>query len=334
MPAISVIVPVYKVEPYLCRCVDSILAQTFTDFELILVDDGSPDNCGAICDEYAQKDSRVHVIHQENGGLSAARNAGIDWAFANSDSQWITFVDSDDLVHPQMLDSLLDAVYKTCSEMAVTLYEKTSGENVFQLNSFTSNATQKGIATAEYFRNYGVNAVVAIAKLYKKEDFLCIRYPVGKIHEDEYTTYKLLFLHEKIAVVDTVMYAYSINPNGIMGSEWSPRHLDAVGAYYEQFEFFEKKGLLDIRDKQIKSFLFVMCMQINSIVHGNKQDYQKYVTILRGEMRKILWRYRKQRIVNIRDDAWILEAAFPRMMQLYWILRNYRNKFGCILKKQ
>ena len=103
MPQISVIVPVYKVEPYLRRCVDSILGQTFTDFELILVDDGSPDNCPAICDEYARKDTRVHVIHQENGGLSAARNAGIDWAFANSDSQWLTSVDSDEWVHPEML---------------------------------------------------------------------------------------------------------------------------------------------------------------------------------------------------------------------------------------
>ena len=110
MPQISVIVPVYKVEPYLRRCVDSILAQTFTDFELILVDDGSPDNSGAICDEYAQKDARVHVIHQENGGLSAARNAGIDWVFAHSDSQWLTFVDSDDWVHPEYLERLYHAV--------------------------------------------------------------------------------------------------------------------------------------------------------------------------------------------------------------------------------
>jgi glycosyltransferase involved in cell wall biosynthesis len=87
MPKISVIVPVYKVEPYLHRCVDSILNQSYRDFELILVDDGSPDNCGAMCDEYAKTDSRIHVIHRENGGLSAARNTGIEWSFANSNSQ-------------------------------------------------------------------------------------------------------------------------------------------------------------------------------------------------------------------------------------------------------
>ena len=106
MGRISVIVPVYKVENYLHRCVDSILGQSFADFELILVDDGSPDNCGSICDAYAVKDSRIRVIHQENGGLSAARNAGIDWVFAHSDSQWLTFIDSDDWIHGSFLQIL------------------------------------------------------------------------------------------------------------------------------------------------------------------------------------------------------------------------------------
>lgn len=104
MPEISVIVPVYKVEPYIRRCVDSILSQTFTDFELILVDDGSPDNSGVICDEFTEKDSRVRVIHKENGGVSSARNAGIDAARGN----WITFVDSDDYVTEQYLEDLYE----------------------------------------------------------------------------------------------------------------------------------------------------------------------------------------------------------------------------------
>ena len=95
---ISVIVPVYKVEKYLHRCVDGILSQSFTDFKLILVDDGSPDDCGKICDDYAKKDNRISVIHKENGGLSSARNAGLDWVFANSKSEYVTFIDSDDWV--------------------------------------------------------------------------------------------------------------------------------------------------------------------------------------------------------------------------------------------
>ena len=103
MPEISVIVPVYKVETFIHRCVDSILCQSFEDFELILVDDGSPDSCGDICEAYAAKDSRIHVIHQENGGLSAARNTGIDYVMEHSTSKWLAFVDSDDWLHPDFL---------------------------------------------------------------------------------------------------------------------------------------------------------------------------------------------------------------------------------------
>ena len=106
MANISVIVPVYKVEDFLSRCVDSILRQSYSDFDLILVDDGSPDRCGQMCEAYARQDSRVHVIHQENGGLSAARNSGIDWAIAHSGSRWLAFVDSDDWVHPDFLKVL------------------------------------------------------------------------------------------------------------------------------------------------------------------------------------------------------------------------------------
>ena len=103
MPKISVIVPVYKVSEYLRRCVDSILAQTYTSFDLILIDDGSPDDCGDICDDYKKTDTRVQVIHQVNQGLAEARNVGIEWALKNSDSEWITFIDSDDWIHKDYL---------------------------------------------------------------------------------------------------------------------------------------------------------------------------------------------------------------------------------------
>ena len=117
---ISVIVPVYGVENYLPACIDSILAQTHEDFQLILVDDGSPDRCGAICDEYAAKDSRIVVIHQENGGLSAARNTGIDWVFDNSESRWLNFIDSDDIVSPVYLETLYRCAAQNDADITVT----------------------------------------------------------------------------------------------------------------------------------------------------------------------------------------------------------------------
>ena len=114
-PTISIIVPVYKVEKYLQKCIDSILAQTFRDFELILVDDGSPDNCPALCDAAAQKDARIRVIHQKNGGLSAARNAGLDIARG----EWIGFVDSDDAIEPEMYKTLYDIAVQENADVVV-----------------------------------------------------------------------------------------------------------------------------------------------------------------------------------------------------------------------
>ena len=116
MSEISVIVPVYNVEDYLERCIDSILAQTFQNFDLILIDDGSPDRCGEICDNYAKMDNRVVVIHQENGGLAHARNRGIEWTLSNSDTKWICFIDSDDWINKTYLEGLYEAA-KNCGCM-------------------------------------------------------------------------------------------------------------------------------------------------------------------------------------------------------------------------
>ena len=121
---ISIIVPVYNVEKYIYRCVDSILSQSFTDFELILVDDGSPDDCGKICDDYAKKDNRISVIHKENGGLSSARNAGLDWVFANSKSEYVTFIDSDDWVDTDYLRALLDGIKNTASSVSACKFQE------------------------------------------------------------------------------------------------------------------------------------------------------------------------------------------------------------------
>ena len=129
MANISVIVPVYKVEEFLSRCVDSILCQSYPDFEVILVDDGSPDCSGQMCEDYARQDSRIHVIHQENGGLAAARNSGIDWTFAHSDSRWLAVVDSDDWVHPDFLKVLYETAEQTLCKISVCDFFLSSGEN-------------------------------------------------------------------------------------------------------------------------------------------------------------------------------------------------------------
>lgn len=161
---ISIVVPVYKVEKYIHRCIKSILNQSYSSFNLVIVDDGSPDNCGKICDEYAKKDTRIHVIHKSNGGLSDARNAGIDWAIKNSDSKWITFIDSDDWVHPQYLEKMISSAEETNCNVCIVRYKKTNvPENyivsknnyrVFDTQQFyccnTANAT---VAWGNYLKN-------------------------------------------------------------------------------------------------------------------------------------------------------------------------------------
>ncbi len=214
MADISIIVPVYQVEPYLRRCVDSILNQTFSDFELILVDDGSPDNCGAICDEYAQMDNRVVVIHQENGGLSAARNAGIDWAFANSDSQWLAFVDSDDWVHKDYLHIMYNAAVSKKADICQCAYQKVWDQHVE--DEIVLDRTQSSIVTGfeAQYRRHGIDVYIW-NKLYKKKIWSAIRFPVGVLYEDTFTTYQLTYAANLIVKTQSRLYYYYQSENSI-----------------------------------------------------------------------------------------------------------------------
>lgn len=323
MPEISVIVPIYQIEAYLRRCVDSILAQTFTDFELILVDDGSPDNCGTICDEYAAKDARIHVIHQENGGLSAARNASIDWAFANSDSQWLSFVDSDDWVHPQMLEQLYRAVQEHGVEVSVCGYRETESDDPWEDGEYAS----KLWPVEQYYVECNVNATVAWGKLYHRDCFREIRYPVGRIHEDEFVTYRILFAYKQIAVIDSPMYAYFINPLGITKSKWTLKRLDAVEGLENQIGYFKQNGYevaFCSLEKRYTNHLSSEIQKLNRIELTNKEkDGQKR---LRKKLRKHLYRYRRYHLFS-EKNYWIYEAAFPKVMWCYWIITAQINKY-------
>ena len=323
MSIISIIVPVYKVEPYLRRCVDSILAQTFTDFELILVDDGSPDNCGAICDDYAQKDSRVHVIHQENGGLSAARNAGIDWVFANSNSEWLNFVDSDDWVHPQMLERLYRAVLEHDVKVSICGYEETDGD-IRWTNEDT--VTVRLWPVERYYVEQNINATVAWGKLYHRECFTDIRYPVGKIHEDEYVTYRILFAYEHVAVIDSPMYAYFMNPEGITRSEWTLKRLDATKALEEQISFFDRQKFSRIRNIKIDQYMRILCGQSKRI--QKEEDEHKRKAALRYVRRRLIKGLIKYHEMFPFEEKWwfIYESAFPRLMNAYWLSGAAKNK--------
>ena len=183
MALVSVIVPVYKVEKYLRRCVDSLLAQTFRDFELILVDDGSPDECGKMCEEYARLDPRVIALHRENGGLSAARNTGIDWSFANSDSKYIAFVDSDDWVERNYLETLVKGIALGADVSSVCCRYVHEGENENISPPLMETAECRQMPPKDYWLHVNLY-MTAWGKLYDKQPGCYHRYGAVKEGED------------------------------------------------------------------------------------------------------------------------------------------------------
>ena len=189
---LSVIVPIYGVEKYLSKCLDSIIAQTYLNIQIILVNDGSPDKCSQICEVYAARDNRIIVIHKENGGLSSARNAGIEKATG----AYIAFVDSDDFIHPKMYEILIDNLERNDADISVSNLKKVYDERE-EIDSLGENKVflyEKRDAMRNFFdKNLYVPTVVAWTKVYKRELFSTIRFPEGKIHEDEFVTYKVFW---------------------------------------------------------------------------------------------------------------------------------------------
>lgn len=313
MPKISIIVPIYNVEPYLHRCVVSILNQTFTDFECILVDDGSPDKCEEICDEYAKKDKRIRVIHKPNGGLSDARNAGLNIA----KGEYIGFVDSDDWIHPQMYEILYKGIVKNDVKLSICAYEEVDTVEKFEPIENISFSKHYGL---DFLVEDNITAVVAWNKLYHRSLFKDIRYPVGRIHEDEFTTYKILYKAEKIAFCRDKLYFYFHNPNGITKSEYSLKRLDAVDALEERHLFFKQHQLSKYYRWSVEGLLKVYYWHY--VLTGEKEDFRKVHSKLIHKLRKTLIIETQKCHVSIRNYGFYCEVAFPRVVNAYRKLKR------------
>ncbi len=322
MPVISVIVPVYNVESYLRRCVDSILNQTFTDFELILVDDGSPDNCPAICDEYAQKDSRVHVIHQENRGQSTARNIALNWVYAHSDSQWLTFIDSDDWVHPQMLELLYDNAINDETKISMCRHVEVFSSEVEYVSDFPHV-----LSTPETTWITEASICSPWDKLYHKTCFENIRFADGLIHEDELLIYRVIFSVPMISILKAPLYFYFQNPNGTMGATWSARRMTALKALEEQLWFFEKNNYLLAYQKTCCRYMRMLadyCRQVRaSDDPAIREEYEKMLT---NQLRKQIRKYGNLLDMNNAADEWVLGTAYPTTTRLLSYVRATKNR--------
>lgn len=244
MAVITVIVPVYKVEKYLRKCVDSILTQSFQDFDLVLVDDGSPDRCGEICDAYAEKDERITVIHKRNGGLSDARNTGIDWAMEHSDSSWLAFVDSDDYLHPDYLRILFQTAQKEKADLVICDFAFVNEEDEVieeEHNFFRLVTEDKNTLFECLSKSWRID--MAWDKLYEKPIFDQLRFEKGKIHEDEFAIHHVLWNCRRAAIIDCSLYYYRIRENSIMSSASAKSKLDSMEASINQYEFLVQHGL-------------------------------------------------------------------------------------------
>ena len=301
MPTIRIIVPVYKVEAYLDRCVESILNQTYRDFELILVDDGSPDNCGAMCDSWAAKDSRVIAFHKENGGVSAARNAGMDIARG----EWITFIDSDDYIHPQMLDALYSAVMEHGVKVAACGYSETAGEPLVQ-----DVDTQARIcAPQDFYTQRCTNATVPWGKLYHRD--VVLPYPVGKLHEDEYVTYRILFACEKIAVIDTALYGYYQNDSGITRSQWTPRRMDIFYAFEQRVDFFQANGYAQLAEDHAFRYIWDVQRQMALIMQLTRRERRIHLKTCRNYLHRAVHKAKAVTKISSAYCCRIYSKAYP-----------------------
>ena len=234
---ISVIVPIYNVEKYLQKCVDSIINQTYKSLEIILVDDGSLDNCPKMCDDYAKKDSRIKVVHKENGGLSDARNVGMEVVTG----EYVSFIDSDDYISLDFYETLLQTMIDNDSDIVecsvVKFYENEKFDEYsddLKVTNYETVDALDGLISENPFKQHVWN------KLYKSSVALDILYAVGKLNEDEFWTYQVFGIAKKVTRINKTMYYYFQRNGSIMGNGYNIRRLDALEGKMNRQAYIEK----------------------------------------------------------------------------------------------
>ncbi len=306
MAKISVIVPIYKVEAYLDRCVQSLVDQTYTDLEIILVDDGSPDRCGEMCDEWATKDSRIRVVHKPNGGLSDARNAGL--AVATGD--YIGFVDSDDWIEPRMYELLYAAMQETGAQIAECTRENFSDETV--PTPFTEESPKQQCYTAEQaiaeLLNDGALRQTVWNKLYRAELVTDKLFPVGKINEDEFWTYRVFGDAQTIVRIEAALYHYYQREDSIIHT-YDARRLACLEAF-EQRDLYLKERFPSLVPTATARWM------IDCFIHYQAMSLHKEVDP-DGQLRKMVYRQ-----FCLIDDTAVKGIVSVKQRVWFWLFRT------------
>lgn len=303
---ISIVVPVYNMDQYLNRCVESIFQQTYYDYEIILVDDGSVDRSGEICDELLLIDDRIRVIHQENKGVSSARNIGIDHACG----EYIMFIDPDDYISPILLETLYDACKHYNVPLSQSMHLKTE-KNSEDTPVFFKEDVVKIYCGAEphwYLSGLSTGYVRCMvwATLYHCSLFKDIRFPVGISHEDEAVMHHLLYKAERMASIEAKLYFYYMNPEGFMKRKYNESRLDVMEVLYERVMFYRKIGWKGL---EFVTFLryYASVLDCYEKVRKNMKNNKEIL----GELkRKSATAHKELRMYSIADEKTISQFEY------------------------
>lgn len=328
-PLMTIIVPVYNVEKYLVRCLDSIVNQTYQNLQIILIDDGSTDNSGKICDEYSNNDQRISVIHKRNEGVSAARNEGLDLA----EGKYIGFVDSDDYIELDMYERLYKRIEATDAEMVVCEFTYVNDEGIKSENESYCLARRK-IDANTYIKRWidsGYNSIYVVPwnKLYKKKLFEGIRYPVGKYREDEYLIHHLVYQCQNIVCMPDKLYYYVQHEGSIMKSN-DDFLMDYGDALIDRYNLAKRESNSFLQKETIK----ILANEIwEWKVYNNydKNYNQKYLDYKKKVFRIIKQEFfgggRSTGVYSIREKIWIwMRVTVPKFSYgVYCLSKKWRK---------
>lgn len=316
---ISVVIPVYNVGLYLERCLNSVVYQTYTNLEIVLIDDGSTDESGLICDEWAQKDNRIKVIHKKNGGLSDARNYGIKEAHGD----YLMFVDSDDAIALSMIQILHDVANRSCADIVFCDY---GIEEQIIHRKYNGNIEivelDKMEALQGLYNEKHIKMVIACGKLYKRHLFNNNAFEVGRIHEDEWIMHKLLDESRKIIYVDIPLYFYFQREGSISNDKKSIKNLDYLYALEDRMAFFYDRQYDELYKKTVEVFLD-MNIYYSTFIENLSDESQsmllnKFAIIYKDERKKIKAPFYKKVL-------WCIYNKNPGFVQ--YILKNIKVVF-------
>lgn len=325
MPLLSIIIPVYNVEKYLSHVIESILSQTFSDFELILIDDGSTDNSGALCEQYAKKDNRIKVIHQVNQGQAIARNYALDIV----KGEYIGFVDSDDYIHPKMYEVLIDNARRCSAKISVGGYRAVVDRNYMEeiLSCDVEPQVWKGSDFLTHCLLDGVDKKqwVLWDKVFHRSCFDNIRMPEGRINEDNAIVYKLLYEADIIADCAAPFYYYYQNSGSTVNQSFKHKHLDWLLVPQEMIMYFQEKQDMVLLDKANKMYLYAL-EDMYRKTHNFLQD-----PVVERKMKKDMMdqycKEKKRYPISIKTHSGLYEILFPRYSTFYWTINGILGKF-------